>query len=74
MPMEKIPGSYNRREGKPSDSEILVSRLIDRPIRPLFPKGFRNEVQVIPLVLGMDNINPADVLGMISASACFKYF
>ena len=65
----KIPGGYTRREGKPSDSEILVSRLIDRPIRPLFPKGFRNEVQVIPLVLGMDNTNPSDVLGMIAASS-----
>jgi len=65
----RIPGGYFRREGKPLDSETLVSRLIDRPLRPLFPDGFRNEVQVIPTVLSIDGINPADIAGMNAASA-----
>ncbi len=60
----RIPGSYPRREGKPSDHEILVSRMIDRPIRPLFPKGFRNDVQLIAIVMSMDLENPSDVLSM----------
>src|SRR5436305_13713658 len=50
----KIPGGFFKREGRPSENEILVSRLIDRPIRPLFPAGFRNEVQVIATVLSHD--------------------
>lgn len=65
----KIPGSFQRREGKPSDYEIHTSRLIDRPLRPLFADGFRNEVQVVLTVLSLDKDNPADVVGMIAASA-----
>ena len=66
----KIPGSYFRREiGRPSDHETLVSRLIDRPIRPLFPEGFRDEVQVIATVVSADDKNDPDVLALIGASA-----
>ncbi len=65
----KIPGGFIKRESKPNTKEILVSRLIDRPIRPLFPEGFRNEVQIAPQVLSTDNINPPDVLAMIGSSA-----
>lgn len=64
-----IPGSYNRREGKPSDHEVLVSRLIDRPLRPLFADGFRNEVQIISTAKSMDDQFLPDVVGMIAASA-----
>ncbi len=64
----KIPGGYIKRESKFSDKEILVSRLIDRPIRPLFPRGFNNEVQVICMVLSADQINPVDVISMVGAS------
>uniref|UniRef100_A0A7C4VTG2 Polyribonucleotide nucleotidyltransferase n=1 Tax=Fervidobacterium thailandense TaxID=1008305 RepID=A0A7C4VTG2_9BACT len=64
----KIPGGFVKREGKPSESGILSSRLIDRPIRPLFPKNLRNEVQVIVTVLSVDPNNPADVLGISAAS------
>ena len=64
----KIPGSFHKREGKPSDQEILTCRLIDRPIRPLFEKGFRNEVQIVPTVLNFDGINYPDVIGIIAAS------
>lgn len=64
----KIPGGFVKREGKPSESGILSSRLIDRPIRPLFPKNLRNEVQVIVTVLSVDPDNPADVLGISAAS------
>ncbi|MBN8218388.1 MAG: polyribonucleotide nucleotidyltransferase [Spirochaetes bacterium] len=65
----RIPGSYFKREAKPTDGEVLVCRLIDRPLRPLFPEGFLNEVQVIPTVLSFDRINPPDVVGMNAASA-----
>jgi len=65
----KIPGGYFKREARPTESETLISRLIDRPIRPLFPEGFRNEVQVLPTVLSYDNENEADVLSIIAASA-----
>ncbi|MBI5418374.1 polyribonucleotide nucleotidyltransferase [Candidatus Poribacteria bacterium] len=65
----KIPGGFFKREGRPTTKEILVSRLIDRPIRPLFPDGFRNEVQIVPQVLSTDNINPPDILAMIGSSA-----
>jgi Polyribonucleotide nucleotidyltransferase (polynucleotide phosphorylase) len=51
MLQEKIPGGYFKREARPTESETLISRLIDRPIRPLFPDDFRNEVQVLPTVL-----------------------
>ena len=64
----KIPGGFVKREGKPSESGILSSRLIDRPIRPLFPKTLRNEVQVIVTVLSVDTDCPTDVLGVAAAS------
>ncbi len=64
----KIPGGYLKREGRPGDTSILAARQIDRPIRPLFPEGFRNEVQVIATVLSIDESNPADILGIFGAS------
>ena len=65
----KIPGSFFRREGRPTTEAILTSRLIDRPLRPLFPKGFRNEVQVICTALSTDEENPLDILAINAASA-----
>src|SRR6267142_5726336 len=65
----RIPGGSIKREGRPSEREILTSRQIDRPIRPMFPEGFRNETQVIALVLSADNENDPDVLGINGASA-----
>jgi polyribonucleotide nucleotidyltransferase len=65
----RIPGGYFKREGRPVEKEILTSRLIDRPIRPLFPKGFKNEVQVICLAISADHENDPDVLAMNGASA-----
>src|SRR6266704_636758 len=65
----RIPGGFIKREGRPSEKEILTSRQIDRPIRPLFPEGFRNETQVIALVLSADTENDPDVLGINGASA-----
>ena len=65
----KIPGSFFRREGRPTEEAILTARLIDRPIRPLFPKGFRNEVQVVVTALSADGENLLDILGIIGASA-----
>src|SRR3954453_23052266 len=65
----KIPGGFFKREGRPSENEVLVSRLIDRPIRPLFPEGFRNEVQVIATVLSHDLENDPDVVAMVGCSA-----
>jgi polyribonucleotide nucleotidyltransferase len=64
----KIPGGFFKREGRPSEREILTSRLIDRPIRPLFPKGFRQETQIIAVVLSADTENPPDILAMLGAS------
>ena len=64
----KIPGGFIKREGRPSDKEILSSRLIDRGIRPLFPEGFKNEVQVFVTVISADQENDADVLAVIAAS------
>src|SRR5690554_37504 len=64
----KIPGGFIKREGKPSDTAVLNSRLIDRPIRPLFPDGFRNEVQVISTVLSVDQDCPSDIAAMIGSS------
>ncbi len=64
----KIPGGFLKREGRPSDKEILASRLIDRGIRPLFPEGFKNEVQVFVTVLSADQEHDADVLGAVAAS------
>lgn len=66
----KIPGGFFKREGKPRDKEILVSRLIDRSIRPLFPKNFNQETQVISFLLSFDHENEGDILGIIGASAC----
>jgi len=68
----RIPGGFFRREGRPSEKEILTSRLIDRPIRPLFPKGFRNEVQVIVTVKALDPQIDPDVVAMIGASAALS--
>ena len=65
----KIPGSFFRREGKSSDQAILTDRLIDRPLRPSFPKGFRNEVHVVGTIFGADQVNPHDVLAINAASA-----
>ncbi|MCW7755184.1 polyribonucleotide nucleotidyltransferase [Desulfobotulus sp. H1] len=66
----RIPGNYFRREmGRPSEKEILTCRLIDRPIRPLFPKGYRSEIQIIATVLSMDKENDPDVLAIIGTSA-----
>ncbi len=65
----KIPGGFFKREGRPSEKEVLTSRLIDRPIRPLFPEGFRNEVQVVATVLSHDLENDPDIVSMIGCSA-----
>ena len=65
----KIPGGYFKREGRPTEKETLVSRLIDRPIRPLFVKGFKNETQVVVTVLQHDMENDPDIVGMVAASA-----
>src|ERR671910_1311148 len=65
----KIPGGFFKREGRPAEKETLTSRLIDRPLRPLFPEGFRNEVQVIATVLSGDPENDPDVLAINGASA-----
>ena len=65
----KIPGGFFRREGRPSEKEILTSRLIDRPIRPLFPDGFFNEVQVVATVMSSNNEVDSDIAAMIGASA-----
>lgn len=64
----KIPGGFKKREGRPSDKAILTSRLIDRPIRPLFPKGFYNDVTVIATVLSVDTNIPPEVWGMVGSS------
>jgi len=65
----KIPGGFFKREGRPSDKETLTSRLIDRPIRPLFAKGYQNETQVICTVLAHDIVNDPDIVALIGASA-----
>ena len=64
----KIPGGYFKREGRPSEKEILTARLIDRPLRPLFPEGYFNEVQIMVMALSYDQENDPDVLGIIAAS------
>ena len=68
----KIPGGFFKREGRPSEKEILTSRLIDRPLRPLFPKGFLNDVQIIATVLSADQENDPDVLAICGASAALE--
>ena len=65
----RIPGGYFKREGRPSEKETLVSRLIDRPIRPLFPDGYRNDTQVVVTVLSHDLENDPDILAMVATSA-----
>ena len=65
----KIPGGFFKREGRPSEKEVLICRLIDRPVRPLFPKGFKNEVQVIATVVSMNPDVDADILALLGASA-----
>jgi polyribonucleotide nucleotidyltransferase len=65
----KIPGGFFKREGRPSEREILTSRLIDRPLRPLFPEGWSNETQIIAMVLSADSENDPDVVGLTAASA-----
>jgi polyribonucleotide nucleotidyltransferase len=65
----KIPGGFFKREGRPTEKEILTSRMIDRPVRPLFPEGFNDETQVIALVLSADSDNNPDVIGMVAGGA-----
>ena len=68
----KIPGGFIKREGRPAESGILHSRLIDRPIRPLFPEGYRNDVQIVATVLSVDQDNPPEIAGMIGASCALS--
>ncbi|MBI3991563.1 MAG: polyribonucleotide nucleotidyltransferase [Candidatus Omnitrophica bacterium] len=68
----RIPGGFFKREGRPSESEILTARLIDRPIRPLFPEGLLNEVQIMAIVLSSDGENDPDILAVIGASAALS--
>jgi len=65
----KIPGGFFKREGRPHERETLSARQIDRPLRPLFPEGFRNDVQIIASVLSFDQENETDILGIVGASA-----
>ena len=65
----RIPGGFFRREGKPTEKEVLVSRLIDRPIRPLFADTFKNETQVVCTLLSHDKVNSPDILALVAASA-----
>src|SRR3989454_11715426 len=65
----KIPGGFFKREGRPSEKGILTARMIDRPIRPLFPKGWRFETQIVATPMCIDHVNPYDVLAMNGASA-----
>ncbi len=65
----KIPGGFFKREGRPTEKEILTSRLIDRPLRPMFPEGFNDDTQVLAMVMSADNENNPDVVGLIAAGA-----
>src|SRR3989454_10416960 len=65
----KIPGGFFKREGRPTEKEIVTSRLIDRPVRPLFPEGFNDDTQVIAMVLSADSENNPDVVGLIAGAA-----
>ena len=65
----KIPGGFIKREGRPKDKEVLISRLIDRPMRPLFPAGYVREVQILPTTVSIDGVNSPDILAMITAAA-----
>ena len=69
----RIPGGFIKREGRPSEREVLTCRQIDRPIRPLFPEGFRNETQVIALVMSADTENDPDVLAINAASCALTF-
>src|SRR5262245_941126 len=68
----KIPGGFIKREGRPHDHEILAARIVDRSIRPLFPEGFKNEVQVFVTVVSADQENDADVIGAFAAAAALS--
>lgn len=68
----KIPGGFFKREGRPQDKETLSARMIDRPIRPLFPEGYREEVQIVVMVLSTDRENASDVLGVVGASTALS--
>ena len=68
----RIPGGFFKREGRPSERETLISRLIDRPIRPLFPDGFNNEVQVVATVLSLNPDIDADIPALLGASAALR--
>src|SRR5439155_11023810 len=68
----KIPGGFIKREGRPSDNEILSARIIDRSIRPLFPEGFKNEIQVFIYVISADQENDADVLALVAVSCALN--
>src|SRR6202158_247166 len=70
----KIPGGFFKREGRPSEAEVLKSRLMDRPIRPLFPEGFKNEVQIVATVLSHDMDNDPDIVALIGCSAALTLF
>ncbi|HVZ23742.1 MAG TPA: hypothetical protein VG871_21860 [Vicinamibacterales bacterium] len=65
----RIPGGFFKREGKPAEKEVLTSRLIDRPIRPLFPSGWHYETQIVALLISADSENDSDVLAITGASA-----
>ena len=69
----KFPGGFFKREGKPSEREVLVSRMIDRPIRPLFPEGYFNDTQIVALLLSADMQNEPDTLGIIGASTALLF-
>ncbi len=69
----KIPGGFFKREGRPTEKEILTSRLIDRPVRPLFPEGFRDETQVITMVLSADTDNNPDIIGVVAGAAALYF-
>jgi polyribonucleotide nucleotidyltransferase len=68
----KIPGGFFKREGRPSEKEILSARLIDRPLRPLFPDGFKNDTQIVAFVISSDRENDGDVLGTLGASVALS--
>ena len=68
----RIPGGFFKREGKPAEKEVLTSRLIDRPIRPLFPSGWRYETQIVALLISADSDNDSDVLAITGASAALR--
>jgi len=68
----KIPGGFFKREGRPTEKAILNARKVDRPIRPLFPEGYRNDVQIVITPLSVDQDNPPDILAIIGASAALS--